>query len=59
MFICDGCVAMCQLYIDNPAEDAKLLIEDGEPVMKDGKPVFVPLSEEELEQRDELLAEED
>ncbi len=59
VFICDGCVAMCQLYIDNPAEDSKLLIKDGQPVLKDGKPVFVPLLEEELRQRDELLAEED
>ncbi len=59
VFICDGCVALCQLYIDNPAEDSKLLIEDGKPVLKDGKPVFVPLTEEELRQRDELLAAED
>lgn len=59
VFICDGCVAMCQLYIDNPAEDSKLLIEDGKPVLKDGQPVFVPLTDEELKQRDELLAEED
>ncbi len=59
VFICDGCVAMCQLYIDNPADDARLLIEDGKPVIHNGKPVFVPLTEEELRQRDELLAEED
>ena len=60
VFICDGCVAMCQLYFDNPAaEDSKLLIEDGKPVLKDGKPVFVPLTEEELKQRDELLTAED
>ena len=59
VFICDGCVTMCQLYIDHPAEDSKLLIEDGKPVMKDGKPVFVPLTDEELKQRDDFLAAEE
>ncbi|MEM7078051.1 MAG: ClpX C4-type zinc finger protein [Pseudomonadota bacterium] len=54
VFICDACVAMCQLYLDHPAEDKKLLIENGKPVMRKGKPVFVPLSEEELRERDRL-----
>ncbi len=59
VFICDACIAMCQMYIDNPAQDdSKLLVENGQPVMKNGKPVFVPLSAEELKQRDELLANE-
>ena len=55
VFICDACVALCQLYLDHPAVDSKLLIEDGKAVMKDGAPVFVPLSEDEIKQRDEYL----
>lgn len=57
VYICDECVALCQLYIDNSSEQGKLLIEDGKPVMQDGRPVFVPLSEEEQKQRDALLHE--
>ncbi len=56
VFICDGCITLCQLYIDHPAEDAKLLIEDGKAVLKDGEPVFVPFSKAELRQRKEMLA---
>ena len=55
VFICDECVAACQLYIQYPSEGEKLLFEDGKPVMKNGKPVFVPLSQEERRLRDELL----
>lgn len=55
VFICDGCINLCQLYIDNPSNDTKLLVEDGKPVMENGKPVFLPLSEDELKQREELL----
>jgi hypothetical protein len=43
------------MYMDHPSEEGKLLIEDGQAVMKDGKPVFVPLSADELKQRDALL----
>jgi ATP-dependent protease Clp ATPase subunit len=57
VFICDECVALCQMYIDNPSEKGKLLIEDGKAVTKDGKPVFVPLSKEDQKWRDELLDE--
>jgi hypothetical protein len=55
VFICDACIALCQMYMDHPSEEGKLLIEDGQAVMKDGKPVFVPLSADELKQRDALL----
>jgi hypothetical protein len=47
VFICDACVALCQIYFDHPHETGKLLVEDGRPVHRDGKPVFVPLSEAE------------
>ena len=57
VFICDACVALCQLYIDHPDEDGKLLIEDGRPVLRDGAPVFVPLTEAERRLRDELKSE--
>ena len=55
VFICNACVAMCQLYMENPGEDEKLLIENGEPVMRDGQPVFVPFTEDEKRRKDELL----
>ena len=57
VFICEGCVAMCQLYIDHPADDKKLLVENGQAVLREGKPVFIPLSAAERKQRDVLLAE--
>jgi len=50
VYICDACIALCQIYIDHPNEQGtRLLIADGKPVIKDGKPVFVPLSEREKE----------
>ncbi len=52
VFICNECVGACQLYLDNPHEQERLLFEDGTPVFKDGKPVFVPISDEEKAQRD-------
>ncbi len=55
VFICDACVALCQIYIDHPVEDGKLKLEDGKPVMRDGHPVFEPPSPEEQQQRDEWL----
>ena len=54
VFICDGCVRMCQLYIEHNREDQKLLIENGEPVFEQGKPVFVPLTAEELARQAQL-----
>lgn len=47
VFICNECVALCQIYMEHTKENEKLLIEDGQPVLRGGKPVFVPLSEEE------------
>jgi hypothetical protein len=47
VYICDACIALCQIYIDNPDAQGRLLVDDDlKPVMKDGKPVFVPLSDE-------------
>lgn len=58
VFICDECIALCQVYMDHPSEEGKkLLIDDGKPIIKDGQPVFVPLSEEEQKLRDELMQE--
>ena len=36
-------------------EDEKLLIENGNPVMRGGQPVFVPFTEAEKQQKDALL----
>lgn len=54
VFICDKCVAMCQLYIEHDQEGVKLLVKDGAPVFENGEPVFVPLSEEERKLQTEL-----
>ena len=54
VYICDACVALCQIYIDHPDEDGKLLIDDGRAVLRDGAPVFVPLTAEERAARDAL-----
>ncbi len=56
VYICDACIALCQIYIDHPDEDGKLLIEDGRAVLRDGAPVFVPLTAEERAARDALKA---
>lgn len=55
VFICDACVALCQLVLDNPEVDGKLLLEDGKPVMRAGKPVFTPFSEAEMAAKKALL----
>ena len=55
VFICDACVALCQLYMDYPEAEGKLLLEDGKPVLRAGKPVFTPLSEAEVAARKVLL----
>jgi hypothetical protein len=47
---------LCQLYLDHPQANGKLLLDEGKPVLRDGEPVFVPLSEEELQRNRELLA---
>ena len=57
VYICDECIALCQIYIDHPQERGKLLVENGQAVVKDGKPVFIPLSAEEENHRKELLRE--
>ena len=49
VFICNECVAACQLYLDHPNFDPHeehMLFEDGKPVIKDGKPVYVKIPEE-------------
>ena len=55
VYICDGCIALCQIYIDHPAERGRLVVENGKAVFKDGKPVFVPLSPAEQEKMRELV----
>jgi hypothetical protein len=56
VYICDACVALCQIYIDEPSpHPGRLLVEDGRAVLKDGKPVFVPLSRAEQDQLNDLL----
>ena len=49
VFICNECVALCQVYMEHPnPEGTKLVLNDGnEPVLKNGKPVFRPLTEKE------------
>ncbi|MGH8598599.1 MAG: ClpX C4-type zinc finger protein, partial [Gammaproteobacteria bacterium] len=48
VFICDECVALCQIYLDNPDKKGKLAVDDKfKPILKNGKPVFKPLSDAE------------
>lgn len=48
VFICDQCVALCQLYIDHGDQKGKLVLDDnGKPVLEDGNPIFEPLTEDE------------
>lgn len=54
VYICDACVGLCQIYIDHPEEDGRLLIENGRAVLRDGRPVFVPLTPAERAARDAL-----
>jgi hypothetical protein len=45
VFICDGCVALCQIYLDHPEQKGKLALDDDlRPILKNGRPVFKPLS---------------
>ncbi len=45
VFICDECVALCQLYIDHPDRKGKLVMdEDFKPILRDGEPMFRPLT---------------
>ena len=48
VFICDECVALCQMYIDRPnVKGHKLVVgSDGKAVLKDGEPVFELLTPE-------------
>jgi len=58
VYICDACIALCQIYIDNPDAQGRLLVDDDlKPVIKDGKPVFVPLSDAQKAEMRELLGE--
>jgi hypothetical protein len=48
VFICDECVALCQIYLDHPERKGKLVVDDNfKPVLKNGVPTFVPLTAEE------------
>lgn len=47
VFICDRCISLCQIHVDHPQESGKVLTNNGQPVKKNGVPVFVPLSEDE------------
>ena len=56
VYICDACIALCQIYLDHPYElGTRLLVENGKAVVKDGKPVFVPMNDEEKNQLKALL----
>jgi len=50
VYICDACIALCQIYMDHPDERGRLVVENGKAVLKDGKPVFVPLTQTEKDQ---------
>jgi ATP-dependent Clp protease ATP-binding subunit ClpX len=48
VFICDECVALCQIYIDHPGRRGKLVVDENfKPVLRDGKPIFRPMNPEE------------
>lgn len=48
VFICDECVALCQIYIDHPDRKGKLVVDENfKPVLRDGKPIFRALTVEE------------
>ena len=54
VFICDECVALCQIYLDNPDMKGKLAVDDNfKPILKDGKPVFKPLTDAEKREMQE------
>ncbi len=53
VFICDECVALCQIYLDHPNENGKLDLDDDlKPILKNGKPVFKPLSDADKKARE-------
>ena len=43
VFICNKCISLCQLYIDNPSQRGHLKFDDNGDVVfdNDGKPIFV------------------
>jgi hypothetical protein len=50
VFICDECVALCQIYLDHPDRKGKLVVDETfKPVLKDGEPIFRPLTNAEAE----------
>jgi len=55
VFICNECVALCQIHMDHPEANGTLLMEEGKPVMREGKPVFTPFTEAEEAARKVLL----
>jgi len=49
VFICDECVALCQIYLDHPDRKGKLLVDkEFKPVLRDGEPVFEPMTTDEV-----------
>jgi hypothetical protein len=49
IFICDECVALCQIYLDHPDQKGKLLVDkEFKPVLRDGEPVFEPITANEM-----------
>ncbi len=48
VFICDECIALCQIYLDHPDRKGKLVLDENfKPVLKDGEPIFEPLTQDE------------
>lgn len=47
VFICNECIHLCQLYMDNPSQRGSLKFDDNGDVVfdNDGQPVFVELPE--------------
>jgi len=55
VYICDACVGLCQIYLDHPNERGRLVVDDGKAVLKDGRPVFAPLTPAEQQHMRDLL----
>jgi ClpX C4-type zinc finger len=50
VFICDECIALCQIYLDHPDKRGKLVLDRKQkPALENGEPKFRPLSKEEKE----------
>jgi ClpX C4-type zinc finger len=48
VFICDACVGLCQIYLNHADNQGKLVFDENlKPVMKNGEPVFEPISADE------------